>query len=180
MFHFTATAKYIWKMWEKNKCCWLWVISTSHQIPGALCFFVLFKTNEQLHFLTNRVLVLVLFKSTNLLLQLILHYYWSGVCLSGQWDNSPLSPSVPTHTGKHTTCSMKRRGRSLRGCPLPPQRPRLLRCSQHTAYGSAPPAAAWSAVLNKWAGSHPRHRNAAFLLDWQHVSFQPCSSDTRI
>lgn len=79
MFHFTATAKYIWKMWEKNKCCWLRVISTSHQIPGALCFFVLFKTNEQLHFLTNRVLVLVLFKSTNLLLQLISHYCWSGV-----------------------------------------------------------------------------------------------------
>lgn len=79
MFHFTATAKYIWKMWEKNKCCWLWVISTSHQIPGALCFFVLFKTNEQLNFLTNCVLVLVLFKSTNLLLQLISHYCWSGV-----------------------------------------------------------------------------------------------------
>lgn len=172
---------------KKKTWCWLWAISTSHQAPGALCFF---KTNEKQKILTNCVFVLVLFKATHLLLRLISHYCWSGVSVlvAKQRKKGDVSQdcginlSVPTHTGKHKRCSIRGGGR-LRGCPLPPRRPCLLYRSQHAARCSAPPLQPGQPFpTNEQAAIHAIGTQPSCLTDGKLSGgwFQPCSWDIPI
>lgn len=155
---------------KKRKLRWLRVISASQLTPGALCFFALFKTIIRTITFFGKLCPFTLFQSFHLFLWLINNYCWSGVStlvekqrkkggfLSGPWNNSPLSPSGLTHTGKNTRRSMKS-GRGRNGRPLPPWRPLLLHRLQHGTSSSASPAAllrfqmydpaAWAAVQNK-------------------------------